>query len=272
MAQNGPATIDFDHVTLGKFRLVAQQQGEQPEILFTENETNNERLFKAKSVSPFVKDAFHRFIINGEKDAINPAQRGTKAGLQYIFTIPAGGQVTIRLRLFSLAQTPPNIFGAEFDRIFAERIAEADEFYEVRIAKTLPADNRRIARQAFAGLLWSKQFYHYVVRDWMEGDPDQPPPPDQRWHGRNRDWLHLFNRDVISMPDKWEYPWYAAWDLAFHMITCATIDAEYAKEQLVLMLREWYMHANGASCRRMNSNSPTSIRPCTRGRAGAFIR
>jgi hypothetical protein len=245
MARSGPASVDVDHLTLGKFRLVGEQHGPQPEMLFTDNETNNQRLFNSPNFSPFVKDAFHRFIVHGEADAVNKAGVGTKAAMRYVLDLPAGGETVIRLRLFPRDAAPPQPFGAEFEQIFQARINEADEFYAARLSPLLPADLRRIGRQGFAGLLWSKQFYHYVVREWLEGDPEQPPPPDSRWNGRNRDWLHLFNRDVISMPDNWEYPWYAAWDLAFHIITFATIDPEFAKEQLVLMLREWYMHPNG---------------------------
>jgi hypothetical protein len=237
--------VDIEHVTLGKFRLVAEQRGAQPEVLFTENETNNERLFNAPNISPWVKDAFNRYIVNGEIDAVNPAGVGTKSAMHYVIDLPPGGESVIRLRLFPQEGAPSQPFGPEFDQIFQARISEADEFYSGKLSPLLSGDLRRIGRQGFAGLLWSKQFYHYVVREWLEGDPDQPRPPDSRWKGRNKDWLTLFNRDVVSMPDNWEYPWYAAWDLAFHTITFATIDPEFAKEQLVLMLREWYMHPNG---------------------------
>ncbi|HEX4055236.1 MAG TPA: hypothetical protein VHX86_13310 [Tepidisphaeraceae bacterium] len=245
MAQSGPATVDVDHVTLGKFRLVAEQIGQGPQMLFTENETNTQRLFNSPNYTPYVKDAFHRYLVNGESGAVNPAHVGTKAAAHYVVDLPPGGQWVVRLRLFPQEAEPAQIFGEEFDRLFRQRIADADEFYDVRLSKNLPADTRNVGRQCLAGLLWSKQFYHYVVREWLDGDPEQPPPPASRWKGRNHEWLHLFNRDVISMPDKWEYPWYASWDHAFHMITFATIDPEFAKEQLVLLLREWYMHPNG---------------------------
>jgi hypothetical protein len=202
-------------------------------------------LFGSPNYTPFVKDAFHRYLINGETGAVNPAGVGTKVAAHYEIDLPPGGQSVLRLRLFPQGAAPAENFGAGFDRIFQQRIADADEFYDMRLSKNLPAEMRNIGRQCLGGLLWSKQFYHYIVREWMAGDPEQPPPPASRWHGRNREWLHLYNRDVISMPDKWEYPWYAAWDLAFHMITFATIDAEFAKEQLLLLLREWYMHPNG---------------------------
>jgi hypothetical protein len=245
MARSGPASVDVDHVTLGKFRWVAEQRGQEPKLLFTENESNLQRLFGTPNYTPFVKDAFHRYLVCGETGAVNPADVGTKVAAHYQIDLPPGGQSVLRLRLFPQNTAPGEAFGAEFERIFQQRIAEADEFYDSRLSTKLPADMRNIGRQGLGGLLWSKQFYHYIVREWLEGDPEQPPPPASRWHGRNREWLHLYNRDVISMPDKWEYPWYAAWDLAFHTITLATIDPEFAKEQLILMLREWYMHPNG---------------------------
>ncbi|MGD0540251.1 MAG: glucosidase, partial [Tepidisphaeraceae bacterium] len=214
-------------------------------LLFTENETNLQRLFGAPNRTPFVKDAFHRHLVNGEAGAVNPAEVGTKVAAHYVIDLPPGGQSVLRLRLFPRNAAPAELFGSEFERIFRQRIAEADEFYDARLSRNLPADLRNVGRQCLAGLLWSKQFYHYIVRDWLDGDPEQPRPPASRWNGRNREWLHLFNRDVISMPDKWEFPWYAAWDLAFHTITFATIDPQFAKDQLILMMREWYMHANG---------------------------
>jgi hypothetical protein len=238
-------TVAIDHTTLGKFRLAAKGHGDQPQWLFTENETNLSRVFGAANRTPYVKDAFHRYIVNQETGAVNPEQIGSKAGAYYKLKVPPGGQVCVCLRLYAEDCKPANAFGAEFDKVFKERIAEADGFYDALISPKLDADRRNIARQGYAGYLWSKQFYHYIVRDWLEGDPDQPPPPRSRWHGRNHDWLHIFNRDVISMPDKWEYPWYAAWDLAFHTITLAAVDSEMAKDQLILMMREWYMHASG---------------------------
>jgi hypothetical protein len=245
MGLNAQGAVDVDHTSLGKFRFVAQPQGEVNEWLFTENETNLQRIFNAENRTPYVKDAFHRYIVNGDAGAVNPARVGSKAAAHYRFKIPPGQQVTIRLRLFPQDQTPRNPFDADFEKIFQQRIVEADTFYRGVIAPELSPDMRNIARQGFAGLLWTKQFYHYIVRDWLEGDPDQPPPPASRWDGRNKDWLTLFNRDVISMPDKWEYPWYAAWDLAFHAICFAPIDAQFAKDQLILLMREWYMHPNG---------------------------
>ena len=214
----------------------------EPELLFTENETNCERVFGSPSASPYVKDAFHRFIVNGEQSAINPAERGTKAAARYALTLSAGETRTLQLRL------NPDIepaFGPAFDSVFEARIAEAGEFYETIIPAALSPDAANVARQAFAGLLWSKQYYHYVVKQWLEGDAAQPAPPPDRQHGRNHEWTHLYNSDVISMPDKWEYPWYAAWDLAFHCVPLALVDPDFAKDQLTLLLREWYMHPNG---------------------------
>ena len=224
------------------------------EILFTENETNNERLFNSDNEMPFVKDGIGRCVINGDTAAVNPAQIGTKAAANYRLSVPAGGEVVVRLRLTDQeissgtrtknSKSPAGPFG-NFDSMFAARKAEADEFYLDIIPTELSDDAKNVQRQAFAGMLWSKQFYHYVVEQWLEGDPAMPKPPESRRRGRNHEWKHLYNSDVISMPDKWEYPWYAAWDLAFHCIPLALIDSEFAKEQLILMLREWYMHPNG---------------------------
>jgi hypothetical protein len=176
---------------------------------------------------------------------VNPERTGTKAAAHYRLDVPARGRVVLRLRLFAAEHAPSRVFGADFDRTFERRITEADAFYAAKLGAELDADERRVGRQAYAGLLWSKQFFHYDVKAWLAGDPAHPAPPSERLNGRNRDWSHLYNRDVISMPDKWEYPWYAAWDLAFHMIPMAKVDPAFAKEQLVLMLREWYMHPNG---------------------------
>ena len=230
-----------EHASLGKFFLQAQPGAE---FLFTDNETNMQRLFGVDGSSPYVKDAFHEYIVHGNKAAVNPQQTGTKAAAHFHVEIPAGGSQTVNLRLTNLLPPPGLPFPAAAP-VFEQRIRECEEFY----AATMPAEfsdaARRVARQCYAGLLWNKQFYHYGVEEWLEGDPAQPPPPAARRAGRNHDWLHLYNRDVISMPDNWEYPWYAAWDLAFHMIPFAEIDPHFAKEQLVLLLREWYMHPNG---------------------------
>jgi hypothetical protein len=217
-----------------------------PELLFTENETNARRLFGVDSTSPYVKDGINDYVVHGAHDAVNPAHEGTKASARYTLMVPAGETMTVRVRFSPYG---PDVMKTEpfedFDAVLAQRRREADEFYEDVIPATLSADAAAVMRQSLGGLLWSKQFYHYVVKDWLGGDPAQPPPPGGRTTGRNHTWKHLFNADVISMPDKWEYPWYAAWDLAFHCVPLALVDADFAKEQLVLMLREWYMHPNG---------------------------
>jgi len=239
--------ISASHETLGNFRLAigAAPGGAQPEVWFTENETNMRRLWNVGAENIFAKDAFHERLIHGRKDAVSPQNFGTKAAVHYALTIPAGASQTVKLRLFAEKETPPDLFGAEFDKIFAARISEADEFYSAICPANVTAAGRNVIRQGYAGLLWSKQFYHYIVEDWLDGDPAFPPPPEQRKHGRNSDWRHVYIGNVISMPDKWEYPWFAAWDLSFHMIPFARIDPDFAKRQLILFLREWYMHPNG---------------------------
>ncbi|HEV3022883.1 MAG TPA: glucosidase, partial [Pirellulales bacterium] len=240
-------TISARHVTLGAYRLAVAPApgGGAPEILFTENETNSKRLFGHANGTQYVKDAFHDYVIDRRADAVNPRKFGTKTAAHHLLLVPPGGETTVRLRLFADDETPSEAFGPDFDGVFAARIAEANAFYAQRIAHAQDTEAYRLARQAYAGLLWSKQFYHYVVKDWLDGDPEQPAPPASRRSGRNAEWGHLFNRDVISVPDKWEYPWYAAWDLAFHMLPFAQVDVDFAKEQLILFLREWYMHPNG---------------------------
>ncbi|HEU4565245.1 MAG TPA: hypothetical protein VFS05_11370 [Gemmatimonadaceae bacterium] len=236
-----------EHATLGRFVLEAgaASDGARPELLFTENDTNAARLFGLPNAMAHAKDAFHEYVVAGRRDAVSPMQHGTKAAAHYRWMIPAGGEVTVTLRLCPEAEAERAMSASDIDRAFARRMEEADEFYAERIRGPLSEEERRVARQAYAGLLWSKQFYHYVVNEWLEGDPAQPAPPESRRSGRNAEWGHLYNADVISMPDKWEYPWYAAWDLAFHTISIARVDPEFAKAQLVLMLREWYMHPNG---------------------------
>ncbi len=238
----GGAAISTEHPTLPHtYRLHCEGT---PELLFTENETNFRRLYGIENGHRFVKDAFHEYVVHGQKDAVNFSQEGTKAAAHYTLQIPAGDGVVVRLRL-SDNQAGGNPFGPEFDRIFRERQGEADEFYAGVIPARLSEDAKSVMRQALAGMLWSKQWYHYDLRRWLEGDPAQPAPPAERKHRRNREWGHLYNDDVISMPDKWEYPWYAAWDLAFHTVALALVDPDFAKEQLILFLREWYMHPNG---------------------------
>jgi hypothetical protein len=239
--RDGSVQVLAEHETLGRYHLTCEGA---PELLFTENESNTERLFGAPNATPYVKDAFHRCVVDGDAAAVNPAREGTKAAARYRLSVPAGGERVLRLRL-SAEVSGAAAFGAEFDALFAARIAEADAFYAPLAAPEVSDDERMVQRQAFAGLLWSKQFYHYDVRRWLAGDAAEPPPPDARWKGRNHGWMHLNNHDVISMPDTWEYPWYAAWDLAFHAVALALVDPGFAKDQLVLLLREWYMHPNG---------------------------
>ncbi|KAL4223305.1 hypothetical protein ACF0H5_016776 [Mactra antiquata] len=222
--------------------------GSNVPLLFTENETNYQRLYKVKNQARFVKDAFHDYVIKGQRDKVNPKHYGTKCAAHYVLDLDPGQEMTIEVRLYQSAEAPPSgkTFSDEyFETTFQQRKLEADSFYD-EVIPNRNKQEREIARQAYAGLLWSKQFYYYVLKEWMHGDDSQPPPPENRklW-GRNKDWKHLFNRDVISMPDKWEYPWYASWDLAFHMIPMSKIDIQFAKSQLVLLLREWYMHPNG---------------------------
>jgi hypothetical protein len=214
--------------------------------LFTENETN----YGAIGFSPppnascFTKDAFHAYIVNGKVDAVNPENRGTKATPYYQVKLKAGESQVFKFRLLR-SSCGKNEFGSTFDETMALRLREANEFYETVIpTTTLNEEEIRVSRQAYAGLLWSKQFYHYVVREWVHGDPTMGPPP-QRNHGRNSDWINFHARDVISMPDKWEYPWFAVWDLAFHMVAFVNVDPYFTKEQLLLFLREWYMHPSG---------------------------
>ena len=245
----GEAAIITRHATLKPFRMFASRgpSGQSPQLLFTENETNSERLWNFPNPSPHVKDAFHDFVIHDRAEAVNPARHGTKAAWHYVLDIPAGGEVELRLRLVADDESTGKTLGDDFDHTFARRVWEADEFYAARSPhqEHLSDEERRVVRQAYAGLLTTKQFYHYVVKNWLEGDPHQPTPPEGHKYGRNHEWTNVFNRDVLSMPDKWEYPWYAAWDLAFHMLPMARVDGEFAKQQLVLFLREWYMHPNG---------------------------
>jgi len=225
-----------DHQTLGTRRLEASGS---PEALFCENETNLDRLFAVPSPTPYPKDGINDHVVHGAP-TVNPAQTGTKASLRYRLEVEPGDTATIDLRLSDEPRP-----GGEFSAIMSARESEADAFYAELTPAGCSADEALVLRQALGGMLWSKQFYHYDVRRWLEGDPAGPPPPDGRRGGRNHEWTHLNNMDVISMPDTWEYPWYAAWDLAFHCVALAHVDPEFAKEQLVLMCREWYMHPNG---------------------------
>ena len=239
---SGASCILVEHPDLsGPYRLYADGASEW---LFTENETNHRRLYGVENAGPFVKDAFHEAVVRGDTGAVNPAQQGTKAAPHYRLLLGPGESAVVRLRLMDgdLRSSP---FGKRFDTLFAERQQEADEFYSRVVPAKLSDDATGVMRQALAGMLWSKQWYHYDVRRWLDGDPAQPAPPAERQNGRNAEWTHLYNDDIVSMPDKWEYPWYAAWDLAFHTIALALVDPEFAKGQLTLFLREWYMHPNG---------------------------
>jgi len=235
------ATVEASHPMIGDYRLYAK---DATTLLFTENETNNQRLFGTANTSPYVKDAFHRYLINGDQNTINPNPQGTKAAIHYHCEIPAGESVTYSLRLTDGKCSRP--FGVGYSQKFEQRIQQADAFYVAVQNPTLNEDQRNIQRQALAGMLWSKQLYYYDVEQWIRGDPGMAAPPIERRRGRNGDWRHLHNFDVISMPDKWEYPWYATWDSAFHCIPLALVDVDFAKRQLKLMTREWYMHPNGA--------------------------
>jgi len=240
-------SILAEHAELGRFRLAfdVPEGVAAPEVLFTENETNTLRLFGSPNGVPYVKDAFHETVVHGRSEAVNPEHAGTKAAPHFRLVVPAGGRTELRLRLFAEGEAPAERFGAGFGAVFDARIREADAFYARVLPAGLTPQERSVARQGYAGLLFNKQFFHYVVKDWLQGDPAQPEPPPERRHGRNADWAHVHARDVVSMPDKWEYPWFAAWDLAFHMVPFARIDPHFAKQQLLLLLREWYMHPSG---------------------------
>jgi Glycosyl hydrolase family 63 C-terminal domain len=235
------AVIELEHPQLGMRWLHCEAS---PELLFTENETNYQRLYGVSNARPYVKDSVDSYIVHGLKRAVNPEHKGTKVAAHYDLRIASGETLVVRLRLADSDFPKRNAFDS-FDRIVTQRRQEADQFYATLIPQDLSDDSQAVMRQAFAGMLWSKQFYHYVVKPWIEGDAGHPPPPPERAQGRNHAWPHLYNADVISMPDKWEYPWYAAWDLAFHCIPLALVDSDFAKEQLILLLREWYMHPNG---------------------------
>src|SRR6266481_864280 len=253
----GSGVIEIGHKAYGKRWLLCEGE---PELLFTENETNTKKLFGGENRTPYVKDGINDYVVHGSREAVNPDKTGTKASALYRLRLAPGATATLRLRLIDqepkiarmsaprlvIAAAPKTeLLGQSFDSVFAARRKEADEFYAKRAPKSLSEDAKNVQRQAFAGLLWSKQFYHFDVRTWLDGGPAGPPPPESRNRGRNAEWTHLYNADIISIPDKWEYPWYAAWDLAFHCIPLAQIDPDFAKEQLTLLLREWYMHPNG---------------------------
>jgi hypothetical protein len=235
----GVATVRADHPVAGTYYLFA----ENPlDVLFTDNETNKTRLFGKPNDNLFFKDAFHRYLINGRINAVNAERKGTKAAVLYHKKILPRNSRIMRLRL---SKTLHRSVFEDFDRTFKRRLDEAEEFYAAVQKSGLEDDEKNIQRQALAGMLWSKQFFYYNVEQWISGDPGLAPPSEYRANGRNKGWEHLNNFDIISMPDKWEYPWYAGWDLAFHCIPLAIVDADFAKRQLELMAREWYMHPNG---------------------------
>ena len=245
LASTDEATcLHAEHPTLGETMLFAWKT----EAWFTDNETNYQRIFNSPNQSAFQKDGIDRRLLHGEEGAVNPANSGTKAALHYQRTLAPGETWTVEMRLISAKDLPPDgasVSGKAFNAIFDARKKEADEFYRTLAPDGLDADSRSVQRQAFAGMLWNKQFYHYVVERWLDGDPNQPTPPAARLTGRNHEWRHLFSEDILSLPDNWEFPWFASWDLAFHCLPIALIDSEYAKKQLMLLTREWYMHPNG---------------------------
>ena len=231
--------VEGTHATQGQYYLFAQ---DAIDLLFTENETNNQRLYNIEIENPYKKDSFHRYLIEGDKNAIKSDKSGTKVAAYFHKVIESGQSYSIQLRLSKKVHSKPF---SQFENLFSHRISEANEFYATIQPKDFSEDMASIQRQAFAGMLWNKQLYYYDVEQWLQGDPGTPTPPQRRKQGRNHQWAHLTNFDIISMPDKWEYPWYAAWDLAFHTIPLAVIDSDFAKRQLILMAREWYMHPNG---------------------------
>ncbi|MBD1907664.1 glucosidase [Funiculus sociatus GB2-A5] len=241
-SDQGLSIVEASEATLGDRWLYSEGE---PELLFTENETNKERLFGVNNSSPYVKDGINNYIVESKKDAVNPNQIGTKVAANYLLNIGAGETKVVKLRLSDRADLAAPL-DTRFESIFQTRKQEADEFYQ-RVASScsLTEDRRKVQRQAFAGMLWNKQFYYYVVEEWLKGDTGELPPPEPRQSIRNHDWIHFFSDDIISMPDKWEYPWFAIWDLAFHVIPLAIIDPDFAKRQLQRLTREWYMHPNG---------------------------
>ncbi|HLK35760.1 MAG TPA: glucosidase, partial [Polyangiaceae bacterium] len=235
------AVVESSQAHLGAFWLYADAA---EELLFADNESNAERLWGVRG-APFPKDAFQRAVVEGRKDATNPAMRGTQVGVRWSRELEPGESLRVRLRYTNRPHGPRAAPFADHDEVFARRADEADEFFDAITPRVLGPDERRVFRQAIAGLLWSRQFYAYDVERWLRGDPGQPEPPRARWSGRNHEWRHLYNSEVLSMPDKWEYPWYAAWDVAFHCIPLALVDPAFAKQQLTLLVREWYMHPSG---------------------------
>jgi hypothetical protein len=239
LSDAGPGAIRAAHHELGEYWLYCDGA---PESLFTENESNAQRLWGEANASPYVKDAFHAYVVSGQRDAVNPARSGTKAAAHYVLDVPSCGSKTIRLRLTSTRVD--NAF-SDFESVFDSRIADADEFYQRIAPRSLTEDQRRVHRQALAGMLWSKQYYFFDVQHWLREHGSHPLLESARREVRNTEWFHMLNADIISMPDKWEYPWYAAWDLAFHTVSLALVDFDFAKDQLLLMLRSLYVHPSG---------------------------
>jgi len=239
LRQDPDNTIHASHPILGDHTLHCEGS---PELLFTENESNAERLWGQPNACPFVKDGIHEFVVNGKPEAVNPAKSGTKVSAHYSLEVPAGGSKSVRLRLST--QAVPGAF-AKFDQLLTQRLAEADEFYDWIAPRTLSEDQRRVHRQALAGMLWTKQYYYFDLDKWLDEHDAHPLMGKSPRRVRNAEWFHMLNSDIISMPDKWEYPWYAAWDLAFHTLALSLVDFDFAKEQLLLMLRTLYAHPNG---------------------------
>jgi hypothetical protein len=239
LRESGPGVIDASHHELGNYVLACDGA---PELLFTENETNAQRLWGQPNASRHVKDAFHARVILGNDAAVNPERVGTKAAAHYVIDVAAGASQTIRLRL---ATAVPERAFEGFEKILESRIADADEFYQRITPEALSEDEARVHRQALAGMLWGKQYYYFDLEQWLTEHRSHPMLEQARHGVRNTEWFHMLNADVISMPDKWEYPWYAAWDLAFHTVALALVDFDFAKEQLLLMLRNLYAHPNG---------------------------
>jgi len=237
--QSGDRAIEASHQELGTYLLHCDGQ---PELLFTENETNVHRLWGQPNPSPYVKDAFHSYVVSGNRDAVNPAGSGTKAAARYVLDVPARGSQVVRVRL-TLA--PAKASFRDFDEVFDDRLREANEFYDRITPATLTDDQRLVHRQALAGMLWTKQFYYFDLEQWLSERKSHPMLDGKTSGSRNMDWFHMLNADIISMPDKWEYPWYAAWDLAFHTLALSLVDFDFAKDQLLLMLRNLYAHPNG---------------------------
>ncbi len=246
-AKAGGGRLIARHRVLGQLTLAGDGR---PTVLACDNETNTQRLWGLPGKSSYPKDGINDHVVNGA-DTVNPAGEGTKAALHYVLDVPARGQTTVKLRLTATGAPPgdhpaPALdLGEQFDGVVADRRDEADAYFARLVPESVPPEQAAVVRQAVAGLMWGKQFYHFDVARWLAGDPSSVPPPEGRRHGRNAAWQHMNSFDVISMPDPWEYPWYAAWDLAFHCVTIARVDPGFAKEQLLLLLRDWYMHPNG---------------------------